>query len=74
MTVLILYGTSSCHLCEQAEATLRGMEIAAEHIEIAEDDSLMARYGKLIPVLRRNDNGAELVWPFDAAAVTRFLC
>lgn len=74
MAVLILYGTSSCHLCEQAEATLRVMGIAAEHIDIAEDDSLMARYGTLIPVLRRSDNDLELVWPFDAAAVTRFLC
>jgi len=73
MPVLFLYGTSNCHLCEQAEVTLRGMEIAAEHIDIADDDGLLVRYGTRIPVLRRADNDLELSWPFDAAAVTRFL-
>jgi glutaredoxin len=73
MPVLILYGTSNCHLCEQAEATLRGMEIAVEHIDIAKDNGLLVRYGTRIPVLRCADNDLELVWPFDAAAVTRFL-
>ena len=73
MPAFIFYGTSNCHLCEQAEATLGGMEIAAEHIDIAEDDGLLVRYGTRIPVLRRADNDLELSWPFDAAAVTRFL-
>ncbi|MFZ5523698.1 MAG: glutaredoxin family protein [Pseudomonadota bacterium] len=69
--MLIFYGTSNCRLCEQAEATLRGMEIVAEHIDIA--DGLLVRYGTRIPVLRRADNDQELGWPFDAKAVTRFL-
>ncbi len=73
MPALILYGTSNCHLCEQAEATLRGMEIAMEHIDIAGDVGLLARYGTRIPVLLRTDNGGELGWPFDAADVKRFL-
>ena len=73
MTVLILYGTSGCHLCEQAEAILRGVGIAAEHIDTADDDALLERYSVRIPVLRRADTGAELGWPFDATAVTRFL-
>jgi hypothetical protein len=71
--VLILYGTSNCHLCEQAEEILRGMEIAAEHVDIAEDDGLMVQYGTRIPVLRRVDNALELGWPFDAEAVARFM-
>ena len=73
MPALILYGTSNCHLCEQAEATLRGMELAVEHIDIAENDGLLNRYGVRIPVLRRTDNGEELGWPFDAAAVSHFM-
>jgi len=73
MPALVFYGTSNCHLCEQAKATLRGMGLAAEHIDIAEDDSLLERYGTRIPVLRRADNDEELGWPFDAAAVARFL-
>jgi glutaredoxin len=73
MTELVLYGTSCCHLCEQAEAVLGEAGVAAEHIDIADDDSLLERYGVRIPVLRRADNGAELGWPFDAAGVTRFM-
>jgi hypothetical protein len=73
MPLLIFYGTSNCHLCEQAEATLREMGFASEHIDIAEDDSLLLRYGTSIPVLRRMDNERELVWPFDASAVRRFM-
>ena len=68
-----LYGTSCCHLCEEAETVLREAGIAAEYIDIADDDSLFEKYGVLIPVLRRIDNGAELGWPFDAASVVRFL-
>ncbi|HXU92058.1 MAG TPA: glutaredoxin family protein [Gallionella sp.] len=73
MTEFALYGTSCCHLCEQAEAILHEAGIAAEHIDIAEDDELLEKYGIRIPVLRRADSGAELGWPFDAAAVLRFL-
>ena len=71
--ILVLYGTSCCHLCEQAEAILCEVEVEAEHIDIAGDDDLLEKYGVRIPVLRRADNGAELGWPFDAAMVKRFL-
>ena len=68
-----LYGTSSCHLCHEAEAVLREVGIVAAHIDIADDDGLLEKYGTRIPVLRRIDNGAELGWPFDAASALRFL-
>ena len=68
-----LYGTSHCHLCDEAKAILRESGIAADHIDIADDDELLERYGIRIPVLRRVDTGAELGWPFDAAAISRFL-
>jgi glutaredoxin len=70
---LVLYGTSCCHLCEQAEAMLREAGIDAEHVDIAEDDGLLEKYGTRIPVLRRGDNGRELGWPFDAGAVASFI-
>lgn len=73
MSALVLYGTSCCHLCEQAEAILHEAGIDAEHIDIAEDDELLERYGTRIPVLRRADNSAELGWPFDATLVMSFL-
>lgn len=68
-----LFGTESCHLCEQAEIVLRELEVETDHIDIANDDVLMEKYGIRIPVLKRVDTGAELGWPFDAEAVERFL-
>jgi hypothetical protein len=68
-----LYGTSCCHLCEEAETAIYEAGGVAEHIDIADDDGLLEKYGVRIPVLRRIDNGAELGWPFDAMAVVRFL-
>lgn len=70
---LLLYGTTCCHLCEQAEAILQAIGARAEHIDIAEDDALLERYGIRIPVVRRLDNDAELGWPFDEAALSRFI-
>ncbi|MGN8260570.1 glutaredoxin family protein [Pseudomonas sp. SMSB3] len=71
-----LYGTLGCHLCEVAEAVLmpfvdRGLLI--ELVDIAEDQALVERYGLIIPVLRRTDTSAELLWPFDAEQVVAFL-
>ena len=70
--LLVLYATSGCHLCEQADALIRGAVTVPFHtVEIADDEDLLGRYGLRIPVLRRLDTGEELDWPFDAAAVQR---
>lgn len=71
--IIQFYGTEFCHLCEEAEAILRKSGVAVVHIDIAEHDVLLEKYGARIPVLRRDDNNAELGWPFDAMAVARFL-
>ncbi len=68
-----LYGTACCHLCEEAQAVLHEMGIKADHVDIADDDELLEKYGVRIPVLKRMDTGAELGWPFDAEAVSRFV-
>ena len=68
-----LYGTAFCHLCEEAEAILHELGAETVHIDIAEDDELLEKYGVRIPVLKRVDTGAELGWPFNAEAVSRFL-
>lgn len=73
MSGLVLYGTTYCHLCEEAEALLAHAGVSAVYIDIADDDELIDSYGTRIPVLRRVGDGAELGWPFDAAALTRFL-
>ena len=68
-----LYGTAYCHLCDEAEAILRTSGIAADYVDIADDDELLETYGIRIPVLKRVDTGAELGWPFDAEAVSLFV-
>lgn len=70
---LLLYGTRGCHLCEQAVGVLHAAGIGVRELDILAHDTLLERYGTRIPVLRRSDSGAELDWPFDAAAVQRFL-
>lgn len=68
MKQLVLYTTSHCHLCEQAEALLIHLkdqyEINLIPIEISDDDELTEKYGIKIPVIKRIDNQTELNWPF----------
>lgn len=56
--------TMGCHLCEDAEAIVRRAipQAVVEHVDIAESDAGITRYGTRIPVLRIN--GKELDWPF----------
>ena len=76
---LILYSTSACHLCEQAEGLLQALqgarpELRWRTVDIAEDDALFARYGCSIPVLKRAARSArELAWPFDLQGLVEFL-
>ena len=69
-----LFGTSACHLCEQAEHMLADLGMAAEFskIDIADDDMLLQRYGIRIPVLLRHHDQAELGWPFQATQLAEF--
>ncbi len=41
--------------------------LLVELVDIAESEFLSETYGLRIPVLRRNDTGEELDWPFDNA-------
>lgn len=47
--------------------------LLVELVDIAEREDWVEQYGLRIPVLRRNDTGAELNWPFDAEQVVTFL-
>lgn len=68
MINLILYGTSDCHLCDEAQALLYGLKsefiFDLKIVDIADDESLVETYGIRIPVLI-NDNKSELSWPFN---------
>ncbi len=80
MLPLTLYHTEGCHLCEQAEelamAAFKTFGLAAKclvRIEIADDPSLMERYGVRIPVLRDQASGRELDWPFSQEEIRSML-
>lgn len=74
LNILQLYGTSGCHLCEQAQTICYSLfGRAVTEVDIATDDMLLERYATVIPVLVRLDTGAELKWPFDSQALTLFL-
>jgi glutaredoxin len=72
MKSLILYNTLGCHLCEHAEAILDAAQCTYEGVDIADDLTLLERYGVRIPVVRDVD-GRELGWPFDTAQLMAFL-
>ena len=74
---ITLYGTSACHLCDQAEKMLLDLLAARPcwqylKVDISESDRLFERYGLVIPVLALPD-GRELRWPFGAGALAEFL-
>lgn len=47
--------------------------IPVDVVDIAQSEELVERYGTRIPVLRRNDTGAELDWPFTRDQLLTFL-
>lgn len=70
---LQFYGTSGCHLCDEAITLLEAIGNVTWHeIDIANNDTLMTRYGTRIPVLVRS-NGSEISWPFGATELSAFL-
>ena len=71
---LTLIQRDGCELCDEAWALLSVAGVRDfETLWIDDDPGLQARYGLRVPVLRREDSGAELDWPFDAEAVRRFI-
>jgi glutaredoxin len=71
---LILYQRDDCPLCDHALAVLAAARTPEfESVWIDEDARLERGYGARVPVLRDDDTGRELDWPFDADAVRAFL-
>ncbi len=73
MSALILYSTSHCHLCEEAEAMLvsiaKDYDITWHTIEIADNNQLLEAYGTSIPVLQVAGTNMEIKWPFGAEEI-----
>ncbi|MFI3157148.1 MAG: glutaredoxin family protein [Methylococcaceae bacterium] len=71
---LMLFGTSGCHLCEQAEVIVNAcVPSGIETVDIAEQEQWQERYAVRIPVLYDSESGRELGWPFDQAEVKDFV-
>lgn len=71
---LTLFQRDECHLCDLAyEVMVEAGVPGFDPIWIDGDAGLEGIYGHRIPVLRREDNGAELDWPFAADIVKAFL-
>lgn len=77
MQKLILYSGPQCHLCDQAFALLQSVSFIqaqdTEKVNVASDHDLYHLYGARIPVLKRQDNGVELGWPFNEQQLIEFL-
>ena len=70
---LTLYQRDDCHLCDLALGLLA--EVRAPEFDsvfIDGDDALEERYGIRVPVLRDEDRGVELEWPFDEERLREF--
>jgi hypothetical protein len=71
---LVLFGTSGCHLCEQAEEIVHGcVAESVDYVDIAEQEQWQERYAIRIPVLYDQASQQELGWPFDQAEVIEFI-
>ena len=75
---LILFGTSACHLCEQAETILQHVliqypKIKLELIDIAIQTQWQEKYAIRIPVLLDSQSQRELGWPFNEDDVIIFI-
>ncbi len=74
MRRLILFGTSACHLCEQAESIIKScIPDGVDYVDIAEQERWQEQYAIRIPVLYDPETEHELGWPFDLADVESFV-
>jgi hypothetical protein len=74
---LYLYGTSGCHLCDEAMLQIKPFVTAqickVESVDIVSDPELYQRYEFMIPVLYDPKADAELAWPFTGPEVQLWL-
>ena len=71
---LTLYQRDDCHLCDLAlEVLAEARAPEFESVFIDGDGALEERYGIRVPVLRDEDRGVELEWPFSAGEVREFI-
>ena len=71
---LTLYQRDDCHLCDLAlDVLAQARAPEFDSVFIDEDEGLEQRYGTRVPVLRDEDGGRELEWPFDTGSLAAWL-
>ncbi|RYD14923.1 MAG: glutaredoxin family protein [Lysobacteraceae bacterium] len=71
---LTLFQRDECPLCDQALAVLAAAHAPEfETVWIDDDGTREHRYGARVPVLRDEEGGRELDWPFDPGSVRAFV-
>ncbi len=74
MPRLSLYLRDHCPLCDEAMDLLAQARAPDfDSVWIDDDPALEERYGIRVPVLRDEDDGRELDWPFTVEALRAFL-
>ncbi len=75
LNAFILYSSEGCHLCDDAISLCHqaDQQISLTVVDIVDYDDLVEQYGKTIPVLQRDSDGAELFWPFDLNTLNKFI-
>lgn len=76
MHKLTLFSGTDCHLCDIAKSmlsTLLADSITLSEINVKAERQYFHQYGARIPVLRNDESGAELGWPFDEGQLQEFL-
>lgn len=74
---IAFYTGPQCSLCDDADALITQSANAKTRVitkyNIREDSELYHLYAVRIPVLKREDNGQELGWPFNLEELELFL-
>ena len=68
-----LFVRLNCHLCADAFALLCEMGVEVQRVNIDREPALRAQYDLLVPVLFDAEGDRELLYPFDAEDVRRFM-
>ena len=74
MPRLTLYMRDHCPLCDQAlDLLAQARAPDFDSVWIDDDPALELRFGTRVPVLRNEDDGRELDWPFAIEALRGLL-
>lgn len=68
---LVFYTREPCELCDKAWRMLSvaGLDANVRQVHIEDEAELLQLYGEQVPVVRNEETGEKLAWPFTASQV-----